>query len=53
MTSAVGAPGLVAGVTQVNVQVPTGIPPGAAVPVFVQAGGASSQTGVTIAVGGS
>ncbi|MGD1095611.1 MAG: hypothetical protein ABSB35_26900 [Bryobacteraceae bacterium] len=53
VTSAVGAPGLVAGVTQVNVQVPTGIPPGAAVPVFVQAGGASSQTGVTIAVGGS
>ena len=45
-----GAPGLVAGLMQINVQIPSGIQTGNAVPVVVQVGGASSQPGVTIAV---
>ena len=44
------APGEVAGVLQINVQVPSGVQPGAAVPVVVTFGGAASQSGVTIAV---
>jgi uncharacterized protein (TIGR03437 family) len=45
-----GAPGLVAGVIQVNVQVPSGITAGAAVPVVVTLGTSNTQSGVTIAV---
>jgi uncharacterized protein (TIGR03437 family) len=45
-----GAPGSVAGVLQVNVQIPSGIQTGSAVPVVVQVGNTSSQAGVTIAV---
>jgi uncharacterized protein (TIGR03437 family) len=45
-----GAPGQVAGLMQVNVQIPNGIQTGNAVPVVVQVGNASSQPGVTIAV---
>jgi uncharacterized protein (TIGR03437 family) len=45
-----GAPGQVAGVFQVNAQIPSGITAGAAVPVVVTLGTASTQTGVTIAV---
>jgi uncharacterized protein (TIGR03437 family) len=45
-----GAPGLVAGLIQINVRIPSGIPTGAAVPVAVRVGNASSQAGVTIAV---
>jgi uncharacterized protein (TIGR03437 family) len=45
-----GAPGLVAGVMQVNAQIPAGIQTGDAVPFVVQVGTASSQPGVTIAV---
>jgi uncharacterized protein (TIGR03437 family) len=41
------------GVTSVQVQVPFGIPAGAAVPVTVQEGGASSPAGVTVAVAAS
>lgn len=44
------APGEVAGVVQINVQIPTGIQPGASVPVTVTLGGATSPSGVTIAV---
>jgi uncharacterized protein (TIGR03437 family) len=51
--TAAGAPGNIAGVIQVTLQVPSGIPAGAALPVSVQVGGVSTQTGVTIAVGGS
>ena len=43
------APQLVAGVMQINAQIPTGIVPGSAVPVQVQIGGLTSPT-VTIAV---
>jgi uncharacterized protein (TIGR03437 family) len=45
-----GAPGAVAGVIQVNAQIPSGITAGAAVPVVVQVGTSNSQPGVTIAV---
>jgi uncharacterized protein (TIGR03437 family) len=48
-TSTPGAPG----VTAIEVQVPFGIPAGAAVPVTVQVGGASSPAGVTVAVAAS
>jgi uncharacterized protein (TIGR03437 family) len=45
-----GAPGEVAGLMQINVQVPGGMQAGNAVPVLVKVGGVSSQAGVTIAV---
>jgi uncharacterized protein (TIGR03437 family) len=45
-----GAPGNVAGLVQVNVQIPSGIQTGSAVPVLVKVGNASSKAGVTIAV---
>ncbi|HWD98631.1 MAG TPA: IPT/TIG domain-containing protein [Bryobacteraceae bacterium] len=45
-----GAPGEVAGLMQVNVQIPQSIQTGDAVPVSVLVGGAPSQTTVTIAV---
>jgi len=45
-----GAPGLVAGVMQINARIPGGIAAGPAVPVEVSVGGISSQSGVTIAV---
>jgi uncharacterized protein (TIGR03437 family) len=45
------APNTVAGVMQINAQVPSGIQAGNAVPVVVQAGSVSTQTGVTVAVG--
>jgi uncharacterized protein (TIGR03437 family) len=44
------APGLVAGVFQVNVRVPSSTAPGSAVPVQLRVGGATSRTGVTLAV---
>jgi uncharacterized protein (TIGR03437 family) len=45
-----GAPGLVAGLMQVNVQIPAGIQAGSAVPVVLRVGDAFSPGGVTIAV---
>ena len=45
-----GAPGLVAGVFQVNAQIPAGVTAGSAVPVVVQVGGSNSQPNVTLAV---
>ena len=45
-----GAPGAVAGLMQINARIPSGIQTGAAVPVVVRVGNASSQAGVTIAV---
>jgi uncharacterized protein (TIGR03437 family) len=44
------APGLVAGVMQVNVVVPDGVAPGDAVPVIMTVDGNQSQPGITIAV---
>ncbi len=46
-----GAPGQIAGLTQINVQVPTGLTAGS-VPVSVTVGGVSAQSGVTISVSG-
>jgi uncharacterized protein (TIGR03437 family) len=45
-----GALGLVAGVMQINVQIPSGIAPGNSVPVALQVGTATTPAGVTIAV---
>jgi uncharacterized protein (TIGR03437 family) len=45
-----GAPGLVAGLMQVNIQIPSGIQTGNAVPVSLRVGSAFSRGGVTIAV---
>jgi uncharacterized protein (TIGR03437 family) len=45
-----GAPGSPAGVIQVNVQVPSGVTAGSAVPVVVTVGTSNTQNGVTIAV---
>ena len=45
-----GAQNLVAGVIQVNVEIPAGVTAGNAVPVVVQVGTNSSQPGVTLAV---
>jgi uncharacterized protein (TIGR03437 family) len=45
-----GAPCEVAGVLQINVQIPNGIQTGNAVPVIVRVGSASSAPGVTISV---
>jgi uncharacterized protein (TIGR03437 family) len=44
------APGLVAGVLQVNVVVPEGVPEGDAVPLVVKVGEMESQPGVTMVV---
>jgi uncharacterized protein (TIGR03437 family) len=44
------APGLVAGVMQLNVRIPENMPPGASVPIVVNVGGANSRLDVTIAV---
>ena len=45
-----GVPGDVAGVMQVNVQIPSGIETGSAMPVSLKVLNTSSQTGVTVAV---
>jgi uncharacterized protein (TIGR03437 family) len=45
-----GAPGEVAGLMQVNVQIPAGIQTGNAVPVLLRVGNVFSQAGVTVAV---
>ncbi len=45
-----GAPGLVAGVVQINALVPLGVALGASVPVEVTIGGISAQAGVTLAI---
>jgi uncharacterized protein (TIGR03437 family) len=45
-----GAPGLVAGVMQVNVRVPPNVAPGNAAPVVLRVGDAVSPAGVTMAI---
>ncbi len=44
------APGLVAGVTQLNVRIPAGVPAANAIPVVVKVGDSSSRFDVTVAV---
>jgi uncharacterized protein (TIGR03437 family) len=49
-----GAPGQVAGLMQINVQIPTGVQPGGYVPVVLQVGDVSTAPGaVWIAVSGN
>jgi uncharacterized protein (TIGR03437 family) len=45
-----GAPGSVAGLTQINAQIPPGVTPGPSVAVVVRVGNWQSQNGVTLAV---
>jgi uncharacterized protein (TIGR03437 family) len=45
-----GAPGMVAGVLQVNVQIPDGTRSGPAVPITLRIGARASQSGLTIAI---
>jgi uncharacterized protein (TIGR03437 family) len=45
-----GAPGSVAGLFQVNVQLPQDVVLGNTVPIVITAGGKKSQTNVTLAV---
>jgi uncharacterized protein (TIGR03437 family) len=45
-----GAPGLVSGVVQINVQVPAGTAAGNSIAVVVTVGGKSSRADVTVAV---
>jgi uncharacterized protein (TIGR03437 family) len=45
-----GSPQSVAGLTQINAEVPSGVTPGPSVPVVVQIGTARSQAGITMAV---
>ena len=44
------APGLLAGLLQLNVRIPEGAPSGSAVPVVLTIGNAPSQPGVTVAL---
>jgi uncharacterized protein (TIGR03437 family) len=48
-----GAPGIVEGVLQVNVEIPAGVTPGPSVPLLLQVGDRTSQPGLTVAVGTS
>jgi len=43
-------PFLIAGLTQINAQVPAGVTPGSGVPIVVQIGDKKSQAGVTVAI---
>jgi trimeric autotransporter adhesin len=45
-----GSPGSVAGLLQVNVQIPQGVAPGNAVPIVISLGGQHSQGNVTLAI---
>jgi uncharacterized protein (TIGR03437 family) len=51
VSAAIGAPGQVAGMLEVTVRVPSGVQSGNAVPVTLQIGGVSAQSGVTVAIG--
>jgi uncharacterized protein (TIGR03437 family) len=44
------APGIIAGVLQINLAIPAGVSRGSAVPVDVTIGGVTSQSGVTVTV---
>jgi len=50
LVSATGIAGMVSGVMQVTVQIPSGIQSGSAVPVTLQVGNASAPSGVTVAI---
>jgi uncharacterized protein (TIGR03437 family) len=42
---------MVEGIIQVNLQLPSGILPGPAIPLTLSIGGSPSQTGLTVALG--
>jgi uncharacterized protein (TIGR03437 family) len=44
------APGMAAGIAQINVRIPPDAPSGVEVPIVITIGSASSQSGVTLAV---
>ena len=46
-----GVTGLVAGVLQVNIRLPSGLPPGDAVPIVLTIAGMSTQADATLAIG--
>lgn len=50
VTYAGGAPGAVAGLTQINAMVPNGVASGPVVPITVQIGGTPAQAGVTVSI---
>ena len=50
VTYAGGVPGAVAGLTQINAEVPGGVTTGSGVPVVVKIGGVTSSPNVTLAV---
>ena len=43
-------PGAIAGLVQINAQVPTGLPPTTGAPVIVKIGGWTSTPNVTVAI---
>jgi uncharacterized protein (TIGR03437 family) len=45
-----GVPGLIAGVLQVNIQIPQGASAGGSVPIVINVGGQNSQANVTLAI---
>ena len=47
-----GVPGFVAGVLELDVQIPSGIAANGAIPVVITIGGQTTQANVTLAVGG-
>jgi trimeric autotransporter adhesin len=51
VTTAGGALNQVAGMVAITVEVPSNVQPGSAVPVTLQIGSATAQTGVTVAIG--
>jgi uncharacterized protein (TIGR03437 family) len=44
------APGLIAGVVQINVLIPAGVPPNSAAPVSLSAGPYTTPAGVTVSI---
>jgi uncharacterized protein (TIGR03437 family) len=50
VTYAGGVPGSIAGLTQINAQVPASLTPGNGIPIVIKIGGVSSSNGVTISV---
>jgi uncharacterized protein (TIGR03437 family) len=45
-----GAPGLISGAMQVNVQIPDGAPSGSSVPLVILIGGVPTQANISVAI---
>jgi len=50
VTYAGAAPGLIAGVAQINVRVPKGLAPTPSAPILLSVGGVTTAAGVTVAL---